>query len=109
MGFFNALGDYAEALRLVSKLKLWVYFLIPSLISLFVGAGIIFVMISLGDNFGLWLGGLYPFDWGAEWAIRISQWLGYLLMAIMALFMFRYIIIIFLAPVVCPLSLKVEK
>ncbi len=109
MGFFNAIGDYAEALRLVSRLKLWIYFLIPSLISLIVGIGILVVMIHLGDNFGLWLGGLYPFDWGASWAVRISQWLGYLLMAIMALFLFRYIIIIFLAPVLSPLSLKVEK
>ncbi len=109
MGFFNAIADYAEALRLVSKLKLWIYFLVPSVISLVVGIGILLVMINLGDNFGLWLGGFYPFDWGAEWAIRISQWLGYLLMAIIALFLFRYIIIIFLAPVLSPLSAKVEK
>ena len=39
----------------------------------------------------------------------ISRWLGYLLVAFLALFTFRYILMIFLAPVLSPLSLRVEK
>lgn len=109
IGFFDALADYREALRLVSLLRLWVYFIIPSIISLVIGIAIILLVITFGDNFGNWLGSFYPFDFGSGLVQQISKWLGYILMSLGALFTFRYIIIILLAPLLSPLSNKVEK
>ena len=108
-GFFQALDDYGEAIHLVSRLRLGIYFVIPALISILIGAGIMMLIIAIGDNIGNWLGSLYPFEFGAKWAVRISRWLGYILLGIIALFSFRYIIIILLAPFLSPLSLKVER
>ncbi len=108
-GFFDAITNYNTAFHLVSRLKLGVYFLIPALVSLVVGAGLVFSIIGLGDNFGAWLGAQYPFETGAAWFAKAGQWIGYILISLLAIILFRYIIMMFLAPFLSPLSAKVEQ
>lgn len=69
----------------------------------------ILAVITLGDSLGLWIASIYPFEFGAAWFAKASEWIGYLLMSITGFFLFRNIIMILLAPVLSPLSLKVEN
>ncbi len=108
-GFFDAISNYRTALQLISSLKLGVYFLIPALISLLVGAGLVYGIIGLGDNLGAWIGSQYPFEMGAIWFAKAGQWIGYILISMLAIILFRYIIMMFLAPFLSPLSAKVEQ
>lgn len=108
-GFFNAIRHYHSAFHLIARLKLGVYFLIPAIVSLIVGIGLLFSIIHLGDNFGAWMGTHYPFETGAIWFAKVAQWVGYILISILAIILFRYIIMMFLSPFLSPLSAKVEK
>lgn len=108
-GFFDAISNYNTAFQLISKLKLGIYFLIPAIVSLIVGAGLIFSIVRLGDNFGAWIGAQYPFEKGAAWFATAGQWIGYILISLLAIILFRYIIMMFLSPFLSPLSAKVEK
>ncbi len=107
-GFFDAIAHYNTAVQLISKLRLGVYFLIPSLVSLVVGVGLVFGIISLGDNLGGWISEFYPFEKGAIWFAKASQWIGYILISLLAVILFRYIIMMFLSPFLSPLSARVE-
>lgn len=108
-GFFDAIRHYNTAVQLISRLRLGVYFLIPALISLLVGTGLVIAIITLGDNFGAWIGAQYPFETGAIWFEKAGQWIGYILISLLAIILFRYIVMMFLAPVLSPLSARVER
>lgn len=108
-GFFDAIRHYNTAVQLISRLRLGVYFLIPALISLLVGTGLVIAIIGLGDNFGAWIGAQYPFETGAIWFEKAGQWIGYILISLLAIILFRYIVMMFLAPVLSPLSARVER
>src|SRR5690606_21995599 len=108
-GFFQAIADYQRAFQLVSQHALGVFFVIPALISLLIGALLIFLIVAMGDHLGLWFASLYPFESGNVWAGRVGQVLAYILLALAGIFLFKYIVIIVLSPVLSPLSQRVEK
>lgn len=107
--FFAGISAYSKALQLVSELRLWGYVIVPGLISLLLGAGIIWGAISVSDNIGGWLISLYPWEWGRGVLEKIANVFGGLLVAALGLILFKNLVIALASPIMSPLSEKVEK
>lgn len=108
-GFVNGILAYVQAFRLISKLKLWGYVLIPGLISLLLGSLIGISVWNLSDNIGGFLVALYPFEWGLSIVSSIASVFGGVLMAGSGLLLYKHAILILSAPFMSPLSEKVEN
>lgn len=107
--FFAGISAYSKALQLVSELRLWGYVIVPGLISLLLGAVIIWGAISVSDNIGGWLISLYPWEWGRGVLEKIANVFGGLLVAALGLILFKNLVIALASPIMSPLSEKVEK
>lgn len=107
--FFAGITAYGKTLGLISELRLWGYVLIPGLLSLALGIGIIFGAISISDNIGGWLISLYPFEWGREVLEKVANVFGGLLVAALGLILFKNLVLAIASPIMSPLSEKVEK
>lgn len=108
-GFVNGILAYVQAFRLISKLKLWGYVIIPGLISLLLGTLIGVSVWNLSDNMGNFLIALYPFDWGQSIVGSIASVFGGILMAGSGLLLYKHAILMLSAPFMSPLSEKVEN
>lgn len=112
-GFFSDFQDglsaYVEAIRLVKKLRLWKYFILPGVISLVIGVVIFFGAYKTG----IWLSGRVedwiPWEGIANAASVLAGIFSGILSAIIGLFLYKYIVLILVSPFMSPLSDKVEK
>ena len=108
-GFVNGLLSYVEAFRLISKLRLWGYVLIPALISLLLGGLIGTSIWNFSDNIGAFLVNFYPFEWGQQIVGNIAAVFGGVLMTGSGLLIYKHAILMLSAPFMSPLSEKVEN
>ena len=108
-GFIEGLTSYSKAFKLISKLKLWKYAMVPALISLIFGGSIIFSAYSISDNLGGWLVSWYPWERGLSLLTKIATVFGGLLTGILGLLIYKYVILILVSPFMTPLSQKVEE
>ncbi|MDO7172221.1 EI24 domain-containing protein [Mariniflexile sp. AS56] len=99
---------YFGAFSLISKLKLWKYFAIPMLISVFVAIIIGVFAYSLSDNFGAYISKIWTWRWGKETFTTISNIIGGLLIVLIGLILYKHIIMAFSAPFMSPVSEKIE-
>lgn len=107
--FFQGLNSYQDAYQALSKYKLWSYVIWPGLISLAVAIGVAAWAISYADDIGQWAIDVYPWDWGQETVGSILSWLAGILMVIVALFTYRYLVMIIGSPFMSLLSEKLES
>ncbi|WP_298778834.1 EI24 domain-containing protein [uncultured Polaribacter sp.] len=101
--------EYVGAFELISKLKLWKYFIIPILISV-----VTFVLIAieayvLSDNIGEYISKIWIWDLGKETFTSISNFIGGLIILIIGLILYKHIIMALSAPFMTPVSEKIEK
>ena len=108
-GFVNGILSYVEAFRLISKLRLWGYVMIPALISLVLGGLIGTSVWNLSDNIGAFLINFYPFEWGQQIVRKVAAIFGGVLMAGSGLLIYKHAILMLSAPFMSPLSEKVEN
>lgn len=101
--------DYAGAAALISKLKLWRYFVIPILISLGTAIFIGIEAYVLSDNIGNYISQIWGFDWGKETFAAISNFVGALIVLIIGLILYKHIIMALSAPFMSPVSEKIES
>lgn len=107
--FFAGISAYGKALQLISELRLWGYVIVPGIISLLLGAGIIWGAIGVSDDIGGWLISFYPWEWGRSVIEKIANVFGGLLVAALGLILFKNLVIALASPIMSPLSEKVEK
>lgn len=107
--FFAGIAAYGKAMSLVAELRLWGYVLIPGLMSILLGGGIIWGAIGISDNLGGWLISLYPFDWGRAALEKVANVFSGLLIIALGLILFKNLVIAIASPIMSPLSEKVEK
>lgn len=107
--FLGSIKNYLKAIQLLSEFKLWSYVLLPGLMSLLLGLGILSTAWGLSDNIGAYLIQWYPWEWGKSIVEGIASITGGLLMAIMGLLIYRNLIIVLVGPFMSPLSEKVEN
>ncbi|MDX1940133.1 MAG: EI24 domain-containing protein [Saprospiraceae bacterium] len=107
--FFSGITAYGKALQLIPQLRLWGYIIVPGLMSMLLGAGIIWLAIGVSDNIGGWLISLYPWNWGKGVFEKIANIFGGLLIGAVGLILFKNLVIAIASPIMSPLSEKVEK
>lgn len=99
---------YFGAFSLISKLKLWKFFVIPMVISLVTAIVIFGSAYALSDNIGSFISKIWAWDWGKETFAAISNFIGGLIIIVIGLILFKHIIMALSAPFMSPVSEKIE-
>lgn len=100
--------EYSGALELISKLKLWKYFIIPILISVVTTVLIGIEAYVLSDNIGSYIAKLWIWDFGKETFASISNFVGLVIILIIGLILYKHIIMALSAPFMSAVSEKIE-
>ncbi len=107
--FLRAIRSYGRAFRLIVKLRLWGYFLIPALISMLFGTGIYYGAIGIADRFDEFLVSWYPWEWGRSALESVSYWITLIGVWGIALLIYRHIVVVLSSPFMSPLAERVEQ
>lgn len=99
---------YGGAFALISKLKLWKYFVIPILISILTAIFIGIEAYVLSDNIGGFISKAWIWDWGKEGFTAISNFVGAIIIIFLGFILYKHIIMAFSAPFMSPVSEKIE-
>lgn len=105
---FKGLQVYTGAYALISKLKLWKYFVIPMLISFVVFLLIFVSAYGLSDNLGEWIAGIWVWEWGKATITFISTIIGGIIIFAIGLILYKHIIMALSSPFMSPVSEKIE-
>ena len=101
--------EYGGAFALISKLKLWKYFIIPVLISILTAVFIGVEAYVLSDNIGAFISKSWIWDWGKETFTGLSHFFGAVIIIILGLIVYKHIIMAFSAPFMSIVSEKIEQ
>jgi CysZ protein len=104
----KGLQVYTGAYGLISKLKLWKYFVIPMLISFAVFILIFVSAYGLSDNLGEWIAGIWVWDFGKATFTAISTFIGGIIIFTIGLILYKHIIMALSSPFMSPVSEKIE-
>ena len=104
----SGIKAYVGAFSLISKLKLWKYFAIPILISVFTATIIGFTAYGLSDNIGLFLAKIWIWDWGKETVTTITSIIGGIFVLVIGSILYKHIVLALSAPFMSVVSEKIE-
>jgi CysZ protein len=107
--FFDGITSYAAAFRHISKHGLWVYVLLPGLLTLFIAVGVFGAAWGLSDNIGDVLDNLWKRDTGRSVVEKIAQVFGGLLVLAFSVIIFKQLVLVISSPFMSFLSEKVER
>ena len=99
---------YAGTFALISKLKLWKYFLVPVLISVLTAAIIVLLAIWLSGSIGGFISQIWIWDWGKETFTTVSNFIGATVIVVIGLLLYKHIVMALSAPFMSPVSEKIE-
>lgn len=99
---------YFGAFKLISKLKLWKYFIVPIIISLFTAILVGFIVYVFSDNIGHYVANFWRWDFGKKTFELISTFVSGLLIVVLALVLYKHIVMALSAPFMSPVSEKIE-
>ncbi|MCB0399774.1 MAG: EI24 domain-containing protein [Winogradskyella sp.] len=105
---FRGLQVYTGAYGLISKLKLWKYFVIPVIISVVVFVMIFVSAYGLSDNLGEWMAGIWIWETGKATFTAISTFIGGIVIFAIGLILYKHIIMALSSPFMSPVSEKIE-
>jgi CysZ protein len=105
---FIGLKAYTGAFELISKLKLWKYFVIPILISVVTAVVIGLSAYGFSDNIGQFISKIWVWEWGKEPFTTISEIFGGIIIIVLGLVLYKHIIMALSAPFMSPVSEKIE-
>ena len=105
---FNAIKAYFGSFKLISKLGLWKYFIIPILISVITGLTFVSLAYFFSDDLGVLISKIWPWQWGSETFATISTYIGGLVILVLGLLLYKHIVMALSAPFMSPVSEKVE-
>ncbi|WBX75201.1 EI24 domain-containing protein [Tenacibaculum ovolyticum] len=99
---------YFGAFQLISKLKLWKYFIIPITISVLTSTLIIILAYSLSDNVGHYVSSFWKWEFGKSAFEMVSTFFSGLLIVVIGLVLYKHIVMALSAPFMSPVSEKIE-
>ncbi|RNC88252.1 MAG: coproporphyrinogen III oxidase [Winogradskyella sp.] len=105
---FKGLQVYSGAYGLISKLKLWKYFVIPMIISLVVFILIFAAAYGLSDNLGAWIANIWPWEFGKETFTAISTFISGVVILALGIIVYKHVIMALSSPFMSPVSEKIE-
>ena len=105
---FFGISAYKEAFVLLSKLKLWNYFIIPTVISLLTFLFIVYTAIGYSATIGQLLAEIWIWNWGKEIVMMLSSFGGGLVIFVIGLMLYKYIVLAISAPFMGVVSEKIE-
>ena len=106
---FKGLSAYSQSFSLISKLKLWKYFLIPMTISFLIAVAVFASIYKLADNIGRWIASLWPWETGLETVTAISTFVGGLSILVLGFILYKHIVMALSSPFMSPVSEKMER
>lgn len=109
VAFLQGISSYLRAFQFISRHRLWSYILAPILISLVVGVLILSTTWAYSDDLGNWIMENYPWERGKSFVESASGFLGGLIFVVFGLLVFRHVVMALSAPVMSPLSEKIEE
>lgn len=104
----SGISAYADAFGLLFKLKLWKYFIIPIVISVFTTIIIVYVAFGFSATIGHYLAEIWIWDWGRETVSMLSSFVGGVFVLGMGLLLYKYIVLALSAPFMSIVSEKIE-
>lgn len=104
----SGIRGYAGVFSLISKLKLWQYFIIPIVISILTATVIGFIAYVLSDTIGVFLAKIWIWDWGKETVTIITSFIGAIFVLVIGLILYKHIILALSAPFMSTVSEKIE-
>lgn len=107
--FIESCRDYGRLFPLLSKLGLWKYVFICGFISLALGSSIFAGAYSFSSSLSDTLINFYPFDFGRSVIDAIAGFLAGSVLLLGGLFVYKYLILIVLSPVMSFVSEKMEQ
>ncbi len=105
---YRGLQVYTGAYGLISKLKLWKYFVIPVIISVIVFVMIFVSAYGLSDNLGEWMAGIWIWETGKATFTAISTFIAGIIIFAIGLILYKHIIMALSSPFMSPVSEKIE-
>lgn len=100
---------FLSAFTYARKYNLFPYLWLSGLISLIVGGTLFLVAYGLSDNIGGLLVSWWPWEWGRGIIDTVSGIFSGLILAITGLFLYKYIVMILISPIMSPLSERLEE
>ena len=107
-GVYQGCSAYSEVYEIISRLKLWKFFMIPMLISFLVFSMILLISLSLSGPIGSYIASFWSWDFGQENINAISRFFGGLLIVLIGFVSFKHIIMALSAPFMGPVSKIIE-
>ena len=105
---FSGISTYKEAFVLLSKLKLWNYFIIPTVLSLLTFLFIVYIALGYSATIGQLLAEIWIWNWGKEIVMTLSSFGGGLVILVIGLMLYKYIVLAISAPFMGVVSEKIE-
>lgn len=99
---------YFGAFSLISKLKLWKYFIIPMIISFLTAFFVGFMAYTFSDNVGHYIANFWKWEFGKQTFEVISTFLSGLIIVVVGLVLYKHIVMALSAPFMSPVSEKIE-
>ena len=107
--FRDGISAYGYALEIIREQRLWLYIWIPGLMSLLYGAAIISAAVTWSQPIADWIVSIYPFESGVDVVATISKFASWLVTGTIGFFLYKYVILVLVAPFMGPLSERVES
>ncbi|MCK0130637.1 EI24 domain-containing protein [Flavobacteriaceae bacterium F08102] len=99
---------YGLSFRMMSDLRLWSFFMIPMLISILTAIGLGVAAYNLSDNIGVYIGKIWPWEWGSQTFLTIGSVLGGIVVLSLGLILYKHIVMALSAPFMSAVSEKIE-
>lgn len=100
--FFSGISSYFSAFQIISKLRLWRYFLVPIIVGLCVAGGLGIGIWTLSGSLATWLLPWIPWEVVTGWVLNI-------LLGLVGFILFKHLVIACVSPFMTPLAQKVEE
>jgi CysZ protein len=107
--FTDMISAYFQVFTLASRYKLYPYLILSGIISLIIGGAIFTGAYAFSDDIGNFIKDVYPWEWGRSAVNVIAGWFSGILITIIGFFLYKYIILILVGPIMSPLSEKLEE
>lgn len=107
--FLDGLVSYIQAWKLITKMKLWSYLIIPGIISLIVGISIFGFAFSFSDEIANYLTSYWPFKFGVKLISITSKIFSKIFSGFIGFLGFKNAILFINSPFMSQLSEKIEE